>query len=198
MVMREAAATTLGYAGLRERRFLMQAMKYGIFLVLGLALQACGDDSDGGGDGGGDDNGGGASGSGSGGTSGTGATGGSTSNGGSSGAGTTGGSTGTGGSSGAGTTGGSTGTGGAAGAGGACTGGQVNLFDTPECEDFFNCIFDSACADAGAQQQFCIDLLKQAFSMSVAACAPAGEAAAACEMAKADPQVMAQYPECVD
>jgi hypothetical protein len=182
----------------------MQAMKYGIFLVLGLALPACGDDSEGGGgdgnSGGSTSTGGSAGSGGSTSTGGSGGSGGSTSTGGSSGAGATGGSTSTGGSSGAGTTGGSTSTGGAAGSGGSgggCMSGQVNLWDTPECQDFFDCIFDAYCATSGVEPALCVELLKQTISMTVPACGTPAEVMAACDMAKADSMLAAMYPQCV-
>jgi len=178
----------------------MQVMKYGFFLIVGIAAQACGGGSDGDGGGGGDEDDTGGSSSGS---SGSGGKGGATGNGGSSSGkgGSSSGTTGNGGSS-SGTTGtggsssGTTGIGGTAGTSGGCTSGQVNLFDVPECAEFYDCIFDAACAQAGAQQQVCVDIIKQGILSS--ACYPAGtDVATACEMTKADPQIAATYPQCV-
>ncbi len=164
----------------------MKVLQYGLVLIIGIAAQACGDDS--GDSGGGADDGdtGGKSGStGSGGSSsgttgsgGSSGKGGSTSSGGSS-SGTTGnggsssGTTGNGGSS-SGTTGnggsssGTTGVGGTAGTGG-CPAGTENRYDDwyaiPECADYFDCIVDVACG--GNPVPDCVEIVKTGLQSSV-------------------------------
>jgi hypothetical protein len=169
----------------------MQVMKYGIFLLLGVAAQACGGDSDDGGGGGDDDSGG----SSNGGSSNGGSSNGGSSNGGSSNGGSSNGGSSSGGSSSGGSSSGGTGTGGSAG---GCTSGQTNLYESDECEPFFTCVFESACAMSGAQQQLCIDTLKTAFSTTYPACVPTADVETTCDMIKSEASVGAQYPECVD
>ena len=175
----------------------MQVMKYGIFLVLGVVAQACGGDSDDGGGGGDDDDTGGSS---NGGSSNGGSSNGGSSNGGSSNGGSSNGGSSNGGTSSGGTSSGGSSTGGSAtgGAGGGCMAGQTNLFDSPECEDFFTCVYESACADAGAQEDLCIQTLKQVFQTTYPACVPSGDVESSCDMVKADPSVSSMYPECID
>jgi hypothetical protein len=179
----------------------MQAMKYGIFLVLGIAAQACGGGSDGdgdGGDGGDDDDSGGSSSSGgstgNGGSSGKGgsASGGSSSGkGGSANGGSSNGGSSSGSANGGSSSGGSTGLGGTGG-----SSGSVCLFDVPECEEFFTCVFESACGQIPeAQRDMCISTFKQAFSQS--ACYPSEtDLATACNMVKMDPSFATSYPDC--
>ena len=171
-------------------------------LIAGMAFSACGGSGDDSSDEGADN--GDKGGTGSGAEAGQGTTGGSstggsvsvggTGQGGSDGGADTGGSS-TGGSS----TGGSS-TGGSAtgGSGGGCMAGQTNLFDSPECEDFFTCVYESACADAGAQEDLCIQTLKQVFQTMYPACVPSGDVESSCDMVKADPSVSSMYPECID
>jgi hypothetical protein len=156
----------------------MQVTKYAFFLVLGVAVQACGGGSDGDGGGGGDDDSGGGT-SGKGGSTGSGGSssgkGGASSSGGASGAATTGGSTGTGGSATGGSTGsgGSTSTGGTGGATGGCMDGEVDLLTDSACKDFFDCYFEAICAAAGDQAAQCTEAAKEALQMG-GACVPAG------------------------
>jgi hypothetical protein len=179
----------------------MQFMKYGFLLVLGIATQACGDDSDDGGGGGNDDTGGSSNGgssnggSSNGGSSNGGSSNGGSSNGGSSNGGSSNGGSSNGGSSSGGSSTGGTGTG---GSGGGCMAGQTNLFESDECADFWACVYETACADAGAQQQLCIETLKQLFTTMYPACVANADVATACDMVKADASIGAQYPECVD
>jgi hypothetical protein len=76
--------------------------------------------------------------------------------------------------------------------------GQTNLFESDECEDFFDCVYESACAMAGAQMQLCIETLKEAFETSYPACVPTADVASSCDMIKSDAGVSSMYPECVD
>lgn len=166
----------------------MQFMKYGFLLVLAIAAQACGDD---GGDGGGGDDDDDTGGSSNGGSSNGGSSNGGSSNGGSSNGGSSNGGSSNGGSS----SGGTTGTG---GSGGGCMAGQTNLYESAECEDFFDCIYESACAEAGAQQQLCIDTFKELLTTNYPACVPNADVASTCDMVKSDASLGMQYPECVD
>jgi hypothetical protein len=82
--------------------------------------------------------------------------------------------------------------------GGGCMTGQVNLWDTPECQEFFDCIFDAYCAMSGQQQELCVELLKQTIAMTAPACGTPAEVMAACEQAKANTSLTAMYPQCVE
>jgi hypothetical protein len=176
LVYRGAAADAFESfaATVPERKALfMQVMRYGFFLIIGVAAQACGDSSDG--DGGGDDsdNGNGGGSSGSGGSAGKGGTG----NGGSSS--------------------GTTGNGGTAGTAGTCMAGESNLFDAPECGELLSCIVEVSCRMAGAQQQACVDASKQALE-ETAACVPAGSEQESCDVLTMAYAQQPMFAECAN
>jgi hypothetical protein len=73
--------------------------------------------------------------------------------------------------------------------------GQTNLFDVPECEEFYSCVFEAACAQTGAQRQICEDTLKQVLQSSACADSSA-DLAAACAEVKAN--AASTYPQCAN
>lgn len=183
----------------------MQVLKYGIFLVIGIAAQACGGGSDGdGGDGGDDDDSGGSS-SGSGGSSnggsssgkgGTSGKGGSSSGGSATGGSSSGGSANGGSSSGGSANGGSS-TGGTGGIDTTCDmAGYVSILSVPACKEFYTCYVETLCELSG-QGQTCVD--STLASLKSSACYPEGTPLEmACAQAKAAYAAQPMFAECAN